>query len=120
MMRRAIPFIIAVLAATTVPALAQVQPATPLPPVMRPAPDPAAAQLKSLGLAYQQLGLAIDQALAAEREKTGAAQRHLDDLRAYAKACGDKPGCFLPVPAMSRPVVPWSTPLSKPASTPHK
>jgi len=53
--------------------------------------------LESAALAYRQLGLGID-ALAREMQTRDAAlHRKIADMDAYLKACGDKPGCTVPV-----------------------
>lgn len=37
------------------------------------------------------------EAVKAVIEARGAAQKRVTELETYAKACGDKPGCFVPV-----------------------
>lgn len=99
-MRKIIAFAAAF--AFTAPAIAQTTPQTgPAPPVKsfleqvveewtasNLAQRHLADKLAILGQDWEQKGRQLD-----------AAQQRVRNLEAYAKACGDKPGCFSPVEA---------------------
>lgn len=57
---------------------------------------PAVAQTQRPSITPMQE--AVDAAYALGLQTGQAFQKRQDDLDAYAKACGDKPGCFTPVP----------------------
>jgi hypothetical protein len=48
-------------------------------------------------LSYRQLGLGIDALVKEKVSEVNTLRQHINDLESYLKACGDKPGCTVPV-----------------------
>lgn len=84
-MMRGVMVLLAVL--FSLPAWAQRPPQSPQTP-------PAVEQTL---LALRQLSLSLDEMMKAHVQEMAAFRQRIADMDAYLKACGDKPGCTVPV-----------------------
>lgn len=78
-----------ILASLSFPVSAQQQPQQAPQPRLPPAQE-------AVGLAYRQLGLGLDQMQVEGHGREEALQKRIQEIDAYLKACGDKPGCTVP------------------------
>lgn len=91
------PFIIATLLILASPAFAQQRAMSPS------QPSPFASEETEVKNSYELLGIGVGHLATKMIEQINTLQKRIADIEAYGKACGDKPGCFIPVPAADAP-----------------